>query len=102
MTYKYASFLSLQFVVSVYQELGIRARFGCETSKLYKPNYFTLIRFYGFTVAQNIVSEPFSPSWSQNISAKAVVILWSGNPAKSDDLGLSFIIMWEYVGVGLK
>ena len=31
MTYKYASFLSLQFVVSVYQELGIRTRFGCET-----------------------------------------------------------------------
>ena len=27
----YASFLSLQFVVSLYQELGIHARFGCET-----------------------------------------------------------------------
>ena len=31
MIYKYASFLSLQFVVSVYQELRIRASFGCET-----------------------------------------------------------------------
>ena len=42
MTYKYASSLSLQFVVSVYQELGIRARFGYETIQNYKASLFDI------------------------------------------------------------
>ena len=59
MTYKYASFLSLQFVVSVYQELGIRARFGCETSvKVDKKK------------EPSVVSTPLSEDWRQQMYEK--------------------------------